>query len=79
MGAEGAGDRAASSSGVCVAGFREFCEAAAVPERLRPELGEDTIDLGAVRVQEVTAEDWHVLPTWQQPRPLEQRRVLQHV
>ena len=69
----------ASSSGGRVTGLTELCEAASIPQEHRTALEEEIVDLGAVNVQEMTADDWKSLGTWQQLRPLEQRRVLRHV
>ena len=75
-GSEGSGQ--ASSSGGRVAGFREFCETVAIPQQLRAAFEDEIAELGAVRVDELSAEDWQGLGMWQQLRPLEQRRVLKH-
>lgn len=60
---------AASSSGVRVAGLRELCGRA---------LEDELAGAGAVHVDELTEGDWQGLTYWQQMRPFEQRRLLQH-
>ena len=47
-----------------------------LPEAVVDALGADMSALGAIHVNELTADDWKSLPSWSRLRVLEQRRLL---
>ena len=63
---------------MAVAGFREMMAAVRAPSVAEAIL-EDLETLGAARVSELTLSDWMALNSWSLLRPLQQRRLLQHV
>ena len=47
-----------------------------LPEAVVDALGADMSALGAIHVNELTADDWKSLPSWSRLGVLEQRRLL---
>ena len=57
-------------------GLEAVAEKASLPRAAKVALGAEILGLGAVHVQELTAEDWQGLGSWAMLRPFEQRRLL---
>ena len=62
-----------------VTGFFDCMRAASVPETVAQALHSAALDLGATRVEELTAEDWASMPPWSMLKPLQRRRLLQQI
>ena len=60
-----------------VQGFKRLMETLHIPSAMQEALLADLEELGAASVAELTAEDWEGLPSWNQLKPLQKRRVLQ--
>lgn len=60
-----------------IAGYKEMSQTARIPDAASRALLVDLVELGAVDVKELTADDWQSLPSWGQLHMLEKRRVLQ--
>ena len=73
------GAQEASGSGGRVAGLRELCHRAQVPEVHQQGLEREILDAGAVHVDELTSEDWHGFSYWSQLRLFERRRILNNL
>ena len=59
-----------------VSGFAEFIASTKLQEPVVGQLFADVVAAGAVDVSELGPLDWPQLPSWQNLRPLEVRRVL---
>ena len=59
-----------------VSGFAEFIASTKLQEPVVGKLFADVVAAGAVDVSELGPLDWRQLPSWQNLRPLEARRVL---
>ena len=69
----------AATSGPCetVYGLAELLHVSSIPTVVASRLQQDVVVLGAVHVRELHPDDWSGLPSWQDLRPLEQRRLLE--
>ena len=59
-----------------VLGLSALAAKVQLPEAVVDALGADMSALGAIHVNELTADDWKSLPSWSRLRVLEQRRLL---
>ena len=75
----GAYSAAPSNETENVEGFVKLMETARIPGPMQAALAQELQELGAVDVGELTADDWQGLVSWAALRPLQQRRILQHV
>lgn len=69
----------APSMATCTSGVSDFSmlvEKARLPADRSAPILRDLVALGAVSVRELELADWRSLPSWEQLRPLEQRRLL---
>ena len=62
-----------------IQGFKSLMDTARIPEPERSTLADELAELGAVDVTELLQSDWEGLAAWSGLRPLQQRRLLQHV
>ena len=69
----------AGHAAMAIHGFQELVAAARLPESASGTLLEDLVAIGAVSVSELTTSDWECLRSWGVLRPLQKRRLLQHV
>jgi hypothetical protein len=58
-------------------GLAAFCETAGISDAIARGLAADMEELGAIRVSELTEEDWRGLPSWSELKKLQQRRIMQ--
>ena len=65
-----------SETGGELQGLEAVAERASLPRAAKIALGAEILALGAVHVQELSAEDWQGLGCWAMLRPFEQRRLL---
>ena len=62
-----------------VKGFKLLIETAQIPEQASNALLSDLEDIGAVDINELEQTDWDSLSSWASLRPLQQRRLKQHI
>ena len=60
-------------------GFKHLMEVARIPHPEQHALATDLEELGAADVAELMQSDWESLASWSRLKPLQQRRLLQHV
>ena len=63
----------------CIAGLQEALGALQASETIAAALAKELETLGAVSTNELTTSDWESLEVWGSLRPLQKRRLLQHL